>query len=76
MHKKGSLGFFIFLIIFSFFVVFLYGPILSIILLSFQGPSRWSNFSIKWIFALLVWRALGKVQGWLILEHLFEGPLC
>ena len=75
MHKKGSLGFFIFLIIFSFFVVFLYGPILSIILLSFQGPSGGLTFPLNG-FRFIGLVSSGKVQGWLILEHLFEGPLC
>ena len=65
MHKKGSLGFFIFLIIFSFFVVFLYGPILSIILLSFQGPSGGltfplNGFSLYWFGEL--WKGSGSVD--------------
>ncbi len=44
MHKKGSTGFLIYLSIFISFVIFLYGPIFSIILLSFQGPSGGVNF--------------------------------
>ena len=65
MHKKNSLGFFIFLIIFSFFVVFLYGPILSIILLSFQGPSGGltfplNGFSLYWFGEL--WKGSGLVD--------------
>ena len=53
MHKTNSPGFFLFLAIFTFFVLFLYGPIISIIVLSFQGPSGGltfplNGFSIHW----------------------------
>ena len=53
MHKNNSLGFLLFLSIFTFFVIFLYGPIISIIVLSFQGPSGGltfplNGFSIHW----------------------------
>ena len=53
MHKSNSPGFFLFLSIFIFFVIFLYGPIISIIVLSFQGPSGGltfplNGFSIHW----------------------------
>ena len=53
MHKTYSPGFFLFLAIFTFFVLFLYGPIISIIVLSFQGPSGGltfplNGFSIHW----------------------------
>lgn len=53
MHKTNSPGFFLFLVIFTFFVLFLYGPIISIIVLSFQGPSGGltfplNGFSIHW----------------------------
>ena len=65
MHKVGSTGFFIFFSIFTFFVIFLYGPIISIILLSFQGPSGGLTFplnglSIHWFGEL--WRGTGLVD--------------
>ena len=65
MHKVGSSGFFIFFSIFTFFVIFLYGPIISIILLSFQGPSGGLTFplnglSIHWFGEL--WRGTGLVD--------------
>ena len=65
MHKIGSLGFFIFLIIFSLFVIFLYAPIFSIILLSFQGPSGGltfplNGFSLYWFGEL--WKGSGLVD--------------
>ena len=47
MHKISSTGFLIFLSIFVFFVIFLYGPIFSIILLSFQGPSGGLTFPLN-----------------------------
>jgi len=65
VHKVGSTGFFIFFSIFTFFVIFLYGPIISIILLSFQGPSGGLTFplnglSIHWFGEL--WRGTGLVD--------------
>ena len=58
MHKIGSTGFLIFLSIFISFVIFLYGPIFSIILLSFQGPSGGLTFPLNGFSFLLVWRTL------------------
>ena len=65
MHKIGSTGFLIFLSIFVSFVIFLYGPIFSIILLSFQGPSGGltcplNGFSFYWFGEL--WRGSGLVD--------------
>ncbi len=65
MHKVGSYGFFIFLSIFTFFVIFLYGPIISIILLSFQGASGGLTFplnglSLHWFVEL--WKGSGLVD--------------
>ena len=65
MHKIGSTGFLIFLSIFISFVIFLYGPIFSIILLSFQGPSGGltfplNGFSFYWFGEL--WRGSGLVD--------------
>ena len=65
MHKIGSTGFLIFLSIFVSFVIFLYGPIFSIILLSFQGPSGGLTFplngvSFYWFGEL--WRGSGLVD--------------
>ena len=65
MHKISSTGFLIFLSIFVFFVIFLYGPIFSIILLSFQGPSGGltfplNGFSFYWFGEL--WKGSGLVD--------------
>ena len=38
MFRKNTFGYYLFFLIFISFVIFLYGPIFSIILLSFQGP--------------------------------------
>ena len=52
-------------VFFSFFVIFLYGPVLSIILLAFQGPEGgltfpMRGFSLHWFEEL--WRGLGVVD--------------
>ena len=65
MHRTGSRGFYFFLIIFTLFVIFLYGPMLSIILLSFQGPEGGLTFpmngvSFHWFGEL--WRGAGVVD--------------
>ena len=65
MHRTGSRGFYFFLIIFTLFVIFLYGPIFSIILLSFQGPEGGLTFpmngvSFHWFGEL--WRGAGVVD--------------
>ena len=65
MHRTGSRGFYFFLIIFTLFVVFLYGPMFSIILLSFQGPEGGLTFpmngvSLHWFGEL--WRGAGVVD--------------
>ena len=65
MHRTGSRGFYVFLTIFTLFVFFLYGPIFSIILLSFQGPEGGLTFpmngvSFHWFGEL--WRGAGVVD--------------
>ena len=65
MHRTGSRGFYFFLIIFTLFVIFLYGPMFSIILLSFQGPEGGLTFpmngvSLHWFGEL--WRGAGVVD--------------
>ena len=58
MHRTGSRGFYFFLILFILFALFLYGPMFSIILLSFQGPDGgltfpMNGFSLHWFGELL-----------------------
>ena len=65
MHRTGSRGFYFFLIIFTLFVIFLYGPMFSIILLSFQGPEGGLTFPMNgvtfhWFGEL--WRGAGVVD--------------
>jgi len=65
VHRTGSRGFYLFSIIFTLFVIFLYGPIFSIILLSFQGPEGGLTFpmngvSFHWFGEL--WRGAGVVD--------------
>ena len=65
MHRTGSRGFYFFLIFFILFALFLYGPMFSIILLSFQGPDGgltfpMNGFSLHWCGEL--WKGAGVVD--------------
>ena len=65
MHRTGSRGFYFFLIFFILFDLFLYGPMFSIILLSFQGPDGgltfpMNGFSLHWFGEL--WKGAGVVD--------------
>ena len=65
MHRTGSRGFYFFLIFFILFALFLYGPMFSIILLSFQGPDGgltfpMDGFSLHWFGEL--WKGAGVVD--------------
>ena len=65
MFKKNTFGYYLFFLIFISFVIFLYGPIFSIILLSFQGPDGGlvfplQGFSIHWFEEL--WNGSGLVD--------------
>ena len=44
MREGRPTGFYVLAGIFGLFVLFLYGPILTILVLSFQGPSGGSRF--------------------------------
>ncbi len=65
MFNNRSFGFYFFATFFTCFVLFLYGPIFSIILLSFQGPDGGLTFplnglSIHWFKEL--WKGAGVVD--------------
>ena len=65
MHRTGSRGFYFFLIFFVLFALFLYGPMFSIILLSFQCPNGgltfpMNGFSFHWFGEL--WKGAGVVD--------------
>ncbi len=65
MFRKNTFGCYLFFLIFISFVIFLYGPIFSIILLSFQGPEGGlvfplQGFSIHWFKEL--WNGSGLVD--------------
>ena len=65
MFRKNTFGYYLFFLIFISFVIFLYGPIFSIILLSFQGPEGGlvfplQGFSIHWFTEL--WNGSGLVD--------------
>ena len=57
MLKKRDFSFYFCLTIFVVFILFLYGPTLTIILLSFQGPQGgltfpMNGFSFHWFYKL------------------------
>lgn len=67
MGEKRSRAFWPLAIFFALFVAFLYGPTLTILVLSFQGPDGGLTFpmngvSLHW-FAVL-WQGLGVVDVW------------
>ncbi|HLN09979.1 MAG TPA: ABC transporter permease, partial [Xanthobacteraceae bacterium] len=60
-------GFYWLVALFALFVVFLYGPMFTIVLLSFQGPDGgltfpMNGFSFHWFSRL--WEGLGVVDIW------------
>ena len=67
MREGRSTGFYVLAVIFGLFALFLYGPILTILVLSFQGPSGGLTFpmsgvSTHWFSRL--WGGLGVVDIW------------
>ena len=67
MHKRG-LEFYLLALFFAVFVAFLYGPTLTIAILSFQGPSGGLTFpmngtSLHWFRNLFEQQAVGDIWG-------------
>jgi len=67
MRERRGPAFYVLAAVFGLFVLFLYGPIVTIVVLSFQGPSGGLTFplnglSLHW-FARL-WGGLGVVDIW------------
>ncbi len=61
-------SFYILACVFALFVLFLYGPILTIVLLSFQGPTGGLTFpmrgvSLHWFYDLFQQQAVGDIWG-------------
>lgn len=66
--EKRPASFYILAIFFALFVVFLYGPLVSIVTLSFQGPSGGLTFpmngvSLRWFANLFEKQAVGDFGG-------------
>jgi putative spermidine/putrescine transport system permease protein len=56
-HDKRPLGFWLLAVFFAIFVLFMYGPMLIIVILSFQGPEGGLTFplrglSLHWFYKL------------------------
>jgi len=68
MHGKRGLSFYLLAIFFSVFVLFLYGPTITIAILSFQGPQGGLTFpmngvSVHWFSELFKQQAVGDIWG-------------
>lgn len=67
MQKRG-LGFYLLALFFTLFVIFLYGPTITIAILSFQGPQGGLTFpmngtSLHWFRNLFEQQAVGDIWG-------------
>lgn len=63
-HEKRTLEFYVLAVFFTIFVLFLYGPLSAILILSFQGPDGGLTFplngvSLHWFFNLFEKQAVG-----------------
>jgi putative spermidine/putrescine transport system permease protein len=68
MSEKRTLGFYVLAFFFALFVLFLYGPLSAIIILSFQGPNGGLTFplngvSLHWFGNLFETQAVGDFGG-------------
>jgi putative spermidine/putrescine transport system permease protein len=66
--KPRGLGFYVLAAFFGLFVLFLYGPLITIVILSFQGPDGGLTFpmngvSLRWFQALFERQAVGDFGG-------------
>jgi putative spermidine/putrescine transport system permease protein len=67
MTDRRGPGFYWLATLFALFVLFLYGPMITILILSFQGPNGgltfpMNGFSLHWFYRL--WDGLGVVDIW------------
>jgi putative spermidine/putrescine transport system permease protein len=68
MGEKRSLGFYILALFFAIYVLFLYGPTITIVTLSFQGPTGGLTFpmngvSLHWFVRLFEKQSVGDFAG-------------
>jgi putative spermidine/putrescine transport system permease protein len=68
MGEKRGLGFYVLALFFALFVLFLYGPLSAILILSFQGPDGGLTFplngvSLHWFGNLFEQQAVGDFGG-------------
>ena len=65
MSEKRSASFYWLALVFALFVLFLYGPVITILVLSFQGPQGgltlpMNGFSVHWFVQL--WQGIGLID--------------
>ena len=75
MHDRRSSSFYWLAALFGLFVLFLYGPMITILILSFQGPDGGLTFpmngvSLHWFGKL--WEGLGVVDIWAAFRRSFR----
>src|SRR5258708_20254612 len=75
MRDSRSGAFYWLALLFALFVVFLYGPMVTILILSFQGPDGGLTFpmngvSLHWFGKL--WEGLGVVDIWAAFRRSFR----
>ncbi len=68
MGEKRTAGFWVLSVFFALFVLFLYGPLSAILILSFQGPNGGLTFplngvSLHWFWDLTQQQAVGDFGG-------------
>ena len=67
MEERRGLGFWLLALFFALFVLFLYGPTLTILVLSFQGPEGGLTFPLQGVSAhwyQTLWKGVGVVDIW------------
>ncbi|KQS79456.1 ABC transporter permease [Rhizobium sp. Leaf384] len=64
-HEKRTFEFYVLAVFFALFVLFLYGPLSAVLILSFQGPNGGLTFpmngvSLRWFYNLFEQQAVGN----------------
>ena len=65
MEERRPLGFWLLALVFAVFVLFLYGPTLTILVLSFQGPEGGLTFPMQGVsthWYQTLWKGVGVVD--------------
>ena len=71
-HEKRTLEFYVLAVFFAVFVLFLYGPLSAVLILSFQGPDGGLTFplngvSVHWFYNLFEQQASNRRRTWAVM---------